>query len=453
MRRLLASVFVSLALAGGLAAAAQGAVVHPNSPKSRSGPPAVAQPSTPARPPKAAPLAIPPVPMPPPTAKPPNYQAAPSSGLKPLETIPSLTSKSWVQRGSDAEGEFDVFTLNGSRQTGPGGSVSILVMFKSVKDDRTPDGHVYRSGVVRFFFLCDSRKYSPGNADYYSADGRLVSTDPGKYEPAKNLTVRKGTVADFVFDAACTQDERPGGLFADDGDDAPTGDIATGSGWLSSRGYIITASHVIEGGKRIWIYQEGKRLGMAEVVKDDPVNDVAILKPLFDTSAYAGMVIETEPPGLGQRVFTLGYPLVDQLGGGSVKLTSGDISSTTGVDTATARVDDPRYLQISIPVQSGNSGGPVIDDAGGVVGIVLSKSEMTPDREIMQNVNFALKATYIVKTLGALPQLGKPKPVVARTTLQATVAEVRSGVFLIVVEEDEDRPSRVADRRPDPKKR
>lgn len=441
MRRLLTSVIASFLAAGALSTTAQAtSVTHPNGPRVGRKPDA-SQPAPPIRPSvPTPPIILPPVAAPAPVRP----------GLKPLETIPSLTSRAWVQRGSDADGEFDVFTLDGSKQPGPAGTVSILVMFKSVTDDRAPDGHVYRNGVVRFFFLCASRQYSPGNADYYSADGRLVSSDPGRYQPAKNLSVRRGTVADFVFEAACGQEEQPG-LFADG--DVPEGDVATGSGWLSARGYIVTASHVIEGGKRIWIYQEGKKLGMAEVVKDDPVNDVAILKPLFDTSPFAGMVIETEPPGLGQHVFTLGYPLVDQLGGGSVKLTSGDISSLTGVDTVTSRVDDPRYLQISIPVQSGNSGGPVIDEAGGVVGIVLSKSEMTPDREIMQNVNFALKASYIVQMLGSLPQLGKPKPVVAKPNLQGTVAAVQSGVFLIVVEEGEVPTSRRnANARPAPRR-
>jgi S1-C subfamily serine protease len=418
MRRFVASLIVGILLAGGLAAGVQAqAVSHPDNPRGRSG-------STP------PPVYVAPKPAPP-SSKP------PTRGLKPLEAIPGLTGAGWVKRGSDADGDFDVLTLTGSKQPGPSGTVSILVQFRGYQDDRTPDGQIYRSGIVRFFFLCSERQYAPGNADYYDAGGRLVGSDPGSFQKAQILSVRRGTVADFVYEAACGRDEGPGRQYADgDDNDFPKGDLATGSGWLSARGYIVTASHVIEGGSRIWIYQEGKKLGEAQVVKDDPVNDVAVLKPLFDTSAYAGMRVESDPPGLGQRVFTLGYPLVDQLGGGSVKLTSGDISSLTGVDTATSRVDDPRYIQISIPVQSGNSGGPVIDDAGGVVGIVLSKSEMTPDREIMQNVNFALKASYIAEALAALPQLGKPKPVAARANLQATVAEVQSGVFLIVVEEN-----------------
>ena len=417
MRRFVASLVVGCLLAGGALTGVQAqAVKHPDSPRGRGGSP-------------PPPAYVAPKPAPP-SSKPP-------SGQKPLEAIPGLTGSVWVKRGSDSDGEFDVLTLTGSKQQGPSGTVSILVQFRGYQNDRTPSGQTYRSGVVRFFFLCSERQYAPGNADYYDANGRLVGSDPGSFQKAQILSVRRGTVADFVYEAACGRDDSPGLQFADgDDNDYPQGDLATGSGWLSARGYIITASHVIEGGSRIWIYQEGKKLGEAQVVKDDPVNDVAVLKPLFDTSAYAGMRVESEPPGLGQRVFTLGYPLVDQLGGGSVKLTSGDISSLTGVDTATSRVDDPRYIQISIPVQSGNSGGPVIDDTGGVVGIVLSKSEMTPDREIMQNVNFALKATFITEALAALPQLGKPKPVVARTNLQGTVAEVQSGVFLIVVEEN-----------------
>jgi hypothetical protein len=178
-----------------------------------------------------------------------------------------------------------------------------------------------------------------------------------------------------------------------------------------------------------------RQLGEADLVSDDPVNDVAFLKPRFSTTDYAGLNLETLTLGLGQHIFTLGYPLIDTLGGGSVKLTSGDISSLTGVDAATSRADDPRYIQISAPVQSGNSGGPVIDDAGGVVGIVLTKTGMTAEREILQNVNFALKANYIGAGLAKLPQLARPKATTPRATMQANVAEVQSGVFMILVEE------------------
>ncbi|MDQ0464134.1 S1-C subfamily serine protease [Caulobacter ginsengisoli] len=416
-RRLSASaIFGVLAVCAGLLTAGLAVaqnLPHPKGPRGRDG---------------SAPP--PPLLIPAPPALSPGGRAA-------LEPVPALSGKGWVMRGGDTDGEFDVYTYTPSRQPGPAGTVSILAQFRSAEDSRTPQGRAYRYGVMRFFFQCKDRRYAPGNADYYDAQGRVVSSDPGSYQVARLQQVRDGSVAEFVYEAACDK-EPPGGprQFSNrPGYDGPDGDVATGSGWLSARGYIVTASHVVAGGKRIWIYQEGRKLGTATVVRDDPVNDVAFLKPDFDVSAFAGMNVETQPLGLGQRVFTLGYPLVDQLGGGSVKLTSGDISSLTGVDIATQRVDDPRYLQISIPVQSGNSGGPVIDDAGGVVGIVLSKSEMTPDREIMQNVNFALKASYISQTLAGLPQVGKPRAVVARPSFQGTVAEVQSGIFLIVVEE------------------
>jgi S1-C subfamily serine protease len=427
MRRLPATAIFGALLLGLLFGGAQAQNVgHPNNPRVQGARPipSLPAPTTPSR-------------------------AAPRAGSTALEPVPGLTGRGWVKRGSDTDSEFDVYTLTGSRQPGPGGMVSILAQFRNAADDRTPEGYAYRTGVVRFFFQCDRRQYGAGNADYYDAEDRLVASDPGRYEPARVLTVRSGTVAEFVYEAACDKPADPPGrqysAVPDDGE--PSGDVATGSGWLSARGYIVTASHVVAGGRRIWIYQEGRKLGMAQVVRDDPVNDVAFLRPEFDVSAFAGMTVEPLPPGLGQRVFTLGYPLVDQLGGGSVKLTSGDISSLTGVDTSTSRVDDPRYLQISIPVQSGNSGGPVIDDAGGVVGIVLAKSEMTPDREIMQNVNFALKASYLTSTLAGLPQVGKPKAVVARASMQSTVAEVQSGVFLIVVEEGAPTVRRTSGRR------
>ncbi len=79
------------------------------------------------------------------------------------------------------------------------------------------------------------------------------------------------------------------------------------------------------------------------------------------------------------------------------KLTSGDVNSEKGL------MDDPRFYQISVPVQAGNSGGPLLNSNGEVVGIVTSKlkavemSALTGD--LTQNVNYALKAQYLLPLL------------------------------------------------------
>lgn len=105
--------------------------------------------------------------------------------------------------------------------------------------------------------------------------------------------------------------------------------------------------------------------------------------------------------GLGTEVFTIGFPQ-PELMGVEPKLSTGVISATSGIQ------DDTRTYQISVPVQAGNSGGPLIDNEGRVVGIVASKLnaakvfEWTGD--LPQNVNYAVKSTYLARLMdiGAL---------------------------------------------------
>ena len=87
-----------------------------------------------------------------------------------------------------------------------------------------------------------------------------------------------------------------------------------------------------------------------------------------------------------------GYPLAGLLSS-TGNLSTGLVSSLTGAG------DDVSKLQISAPVQSGNSGGAVVDQSGRIVGVVVAKAnlhargtEETPDVEVFQNVNFAIKA-------------------------------------------------------------
>ena len=93
----------------------------------------------------------------------------------------------------------------------------------------------------------------------------------------------------------------------------------------------------------------------------------------------------------GETVVTFGFPLSGVLSSGPT-LTSGDISALAGLR------DNPTNYQISAPVQPGNSGGPLLDSQGNVIGVVVSKlnaariAEMTGG-DIPQNVNFAVKGT------------------------------------------------------------
>jgi len=99
------------------------------------------------------------------------------------------------------------------------------------------------------------------------------------------------------------------------------------------------------------------------------------------------------PLRAGESAIVFGFPLSQLLA------STGNVS--TGVVTALAGLrDDPHHIQISAPVQSGNSGGPVLDGSGYLIGIVVSKLNPVLG-DVPQNVNFAIKASTAANFLDA----------------------------------------------------
>lgn len=168
--------------------------------------------------------------------------------------------------------------------------------------------------------------------------------------------------------------------------------ISSGSGFAVGNGSaVITNFHVIEGCNNVNITNVGP--GIIKLV--DQRNDVAVIQPprpipgalRFRASGAAK---------LGEEIIVIGFPLRGLLSS-TPTVTTGIVSSLAGLR------DDRTRLQISAPVQPGNSGGPVLDRAGNVVGMVVSKlnalrvAQITGD--IPQNVNFAISSAIITSTL------------------------------------------------------
>lgn len=164
--------------------------------------------------------------------------------------------------------------------------------------------------------------------------------------------------------------------------------VSTGTGFfVSQQGHLLTNHHVIEDCASVRLRSAGLPSGPAALVASDPHNDLALIKSESRPVAVA-VFSQRKRPQLGQSAIIFGFPLSGVLSS-SGNLTTGTVSALSGLQ------DDSRLFQISAPVQPGNSGGPVLDDFGTVVGIVVSKLNARAVEQtiadIPQNVNFAIK--------------------------------------------------------------
>jgi uncharacterized protein len=174
----------------------------------------------------------------------------------------------------------------------------------------------------------------------------------------------------------------------------------TGTGFfVSEDGYLLTAFHVVADAARIAIRTKAGTVA-AMLVKTDKANDVALLKVAGTFSALP--VVSSRGAKLGESVFTIGFPNI-QLQGFAPKLTKGEISSLSGMQ------DDPREFQISVPVQPGNSGGPLVNQYGNVVGVVEAQLAdiitLKSTGSLPQNVNYAMKSSALSLLLESVPEV------------------------------------------------
>lgn len=172
--------------------------------------------------------------------------------------------------------------------------------------------------------------------------------------------------------------------------------LSSGTGIiLTQDGVIATNAHVVDGCGRIAV-QHGEKSIDAKLVKSDPRNDLAALQ--VSAQFPRSFQLAEQPAQLGAKIAVFGYPLYGTLTTGG-NFTLGSVTGLSGSR------DDQRYLQISAPVQPGNSGGPLIDKKGRLVGVVSAKlnaiavAERTGD--VPQNVNFAIRGAVLRSFLDA----------------------------------------------------
>jgi S1-C subfamily serine protease len=218
--------------------------------------------------------------------------------------------------------------------------------------------------------------------------------------------------------------------------------VITGSGFLvSESGFILTNDHVAGHCTEAHM-GDGQVLTLIAASSDF---DLALLKISWsqNSSRRSPKAVATFRPGaeasLGESVVTFGYPLEGVLS------SHGNVS--TGIVAAESGIgDDKTFIQISAPIQPGNSGGPVLDTHGNIVGVVVSKLDAMAVAEatgsLSENVNFAVRESVVKKFLadsGVSIQIGSAKR--AMKTADVAAQAEASSIPITCVKKKESRPA------------
>jgi S1-C subfamily serine protease len=197
-----------------------------------------------------------------------------------------------------------------------------------------------------------------------------------------------------------------------------------GTGFLlSSRGYVATSYHVVKDADSVVI--ENEKFGRLKtvVVHSDPINDISILKidKALGFKSLPFTIVEDEA-SLAEEVYTLGYPREDVVFG------EGSVSALTGY------LQNPNAYQISIPVNPGNSGGPLLNSKGDLIGMISGLQTQT------SGAAFAIKSSILLNSVvdPALDSLAVPLTLPKLNTIKNVgriqqVKQWRDFVFVVRV--------------------
>jgi len=194
---------------------------------------------------------------------------------------------------------------------------------------------------------------------------------------------------------------------------------------LSSDGYIVTNLHVVDNADSVYVQNADGESFHTKVVYTQPEYDIAVLQindPSFKNLGVIPYTFKKGKSDLGEEVYTLGYPTDDVVFG------PGALTSAAGYH------GDSTEYQVSVPVNPGNSGGPLLDSKGNIIGVISGKQTQT------QGFAFAKKSNFLLKTIHDIPadSLSKTFNLNTKNTLAGLsrpqqLKKLRNYVFIVKV--------------------
>ena len=273
-----------------------------------------------------------------------------------------------------------------------------------VRPQTLASGKTYSTMRAQYYVLCNEGKVSLETALYFGEGGKLTHIDFRRDWKSKFAAPEKDSDVAAAMMQACN---RLAG-YSDSGEAAvlkkavpakpAVRTVLSGSGIvITPNGLILTNEHVVRQCDSLQVVLDSTRTVRATLRAADAARDLALLA-VEESFPLAVPVRQDGAPRLGEPVAVIGYPLVNVLSA-QPNVSFGHVNSTVGVK------GNPAQMQIDVPIQRGNSGGPVLDAAGNLIGIVVSKLDALKlaksTGDLPQNINFAIRGDVVRSFLEA----------------------------------------------------
>lgn len=313
-----------------------------------------------------------------------------------LDSLNDYTAVSNLKHKMDqVHAQLDVDTL--SKQLGPHPSFIVNIWRKN---------KAAIAVAASFILLTIVTLYSIQQTTQQSGSVELVSRELARIKNSQSNLIRK------INSTNVTKNLKPANF--------------GGTGFaLTANGYILTNLHVVDGADSVYVQDSKGNSFKAVVKRKDSQYDLAILKIVddsFNTLSNLPYKLKQNVIGMGESVYTLGFPKDDAVYG------QGYVSSKTGYN------GDTTQYQVSIPVNPGNSGGPLLDHEGNIIGVISAKQNQ------VDGATFAVKSKYIQEALNSIPNdsLGRKVAFSKRNSLQGLskpkqIDKIKDYVFMIKV--------------------